>query len=438
MTLVSQVRAVEGGGELFRLLVESVRDYAIFMLDPGGRIATWNIGAERIKGYSAEEIVGQHFSVFYPEEDVRAGKCERALEVAADVGRYEDTGWRIRRDGSHFWANVIISAVRDGEDGLIGFSKVTRDLTERRIAEQEQAGRLAAEERFRLLVESVSDYAIFTLEPTGRIATWNVGAERIKGYTAAEIIGRHFSVFYPEEDVRSGKCERELAIATAEGRFEEEAWRLRRDGSRFWANVVISAVRDAEGALIGFAKVTRDLTDRQRADEERAARLVAEQANQAKDEFLAMLGHELRNPMAPILTALELMKLRGNPDFSREQEIIERQVNHMTHLVDDLLDVSRITRGKIELKRRALDIRDLLVKAIEVASPLLEQRRQHLDVHVPSGPILVEGDEARLTQVFANILTNAAKYTDAGGHVTIEVTQAAGEAIIAVTDDGIG
>jgi len=203
-----------------------------------------------------------------------------------------------------------------------------------------------SDELFRHFVDSVQDHAIFMLDPSGRIATWNPGAQRIKGYLATEIIGSHFSRFYPFEDVRAGKCENELELAIRVGRFEEEGWRMRKDGSRFWANVVINAMRDDQGELVGFSKITRDLTEPKRSEDERAARLAAEHANRVKDELLAMLGHELRNPLAPIVTALQLMKLRGGDRrSSKAQAVIERQVTYMMRLVDDLLDVSRITQG---------------------------------------------------------------------------------------------
>ena len=291
---------------------------------------------------------------------------------------------------------------------------------------------------FRMLVESVRDYAIFMLDPLGRVATWNAGAERIKGYTASEIIGHHFSQFYPKVDVDGGKCEWELDLAIRDGRFEDEGWRVRKDGTQFWANVVISAVRNNEGELIGFSKVTRDLTERKRVEEERAARLAAEQANRAKDEFLAMLGHELRNPLAPIVTALQLMKLRNDGKMTRETQVIERQVQHMMHLVDDLLDVARITRGKVELRRRPIDIRNVVASAIEIASPLIEQRNHYFNVEVPSRELVVDGDAARLTQVIANLLTNAAKYTDPSGHIWVDARQRGGEIVVEVRDDGSG
>ncbi|HVE79242.1 MAG TPA: PAS domain-containing protein, partial [Gemmatimonadaceae bacterium] len=243
--------------DLYRLLVESVRDYAIFALDPTGHILTWNEGAQRFKGYAPHEIIGQHFSVFYPPEDL--DKPPRELEIAAREGRFEEEGWRVKKDGSRFWANVVITALFDEAGDVVGFAKVTRDLTERRAA---QLALTASEERFRLLVQNVEDYGIFMLDPQGRVASWNEGARRISGYEAGEIIGRHFSVFYPPEGLAAGKPDHEIVAATREGRFEDEGWRVRKDGSRFWANVVVTALRNEARTLIGFAKVTRDLTAR--------------------------------------------------------------------------------------------------------------------------------------------------------------------------------
>ena len=325
-------------------------------------------------------------------------------------------------------------------------SSLQREIDRRVVVEGELAGRLAAggrashkaDELLRLLIDSVRDYAIFLLDPVGRIATWNPGAQRIKGYAANEIIGRHFSVFYPEVDVLAGKCEYELEGATRDGRFEDEGWRVRKDGSRFWANVVITALRDSTGALVGFGKVTRDLTERRRAEDEAAARKAAEQANRTKDEFLAMLGHELRNPLAPIVSAIQLLKLRGDKRSVREHQVIERQVKQMIHLVDDLLDVSRISRGKIELKRAPMDLRDSLAKATEVAIPLFERKHQNFEVEVPDYPLIVEGDDTRLTQVFANLLNNAAKYTEDGGRIVLTVRHDRTHIIVEVRDTGIG
>ena len=246
------------GEEQFRAFVESVRDYALLILDTDGRIASWNAGAEAIKGYKAGEIIGQHFTKFYPPESIDSGLPQRELEGAIRDGRYEDEGWRLRKDGSRFWANVIITALRDSDGTLIGFAKVTRDLTERRRHEEFLR---QSEARFRALVESVREYAIFMLDTEGNVATWNSGAEQILGYGTLEILGEHLSRFYPQDDAHD-LARRELETATLEGRFEDEGWRVRKNGSRFWANAVLTAMRDSSGKLMGFSKIVRDLTER--------------------------------------------------------------------------------------------------------------------------------------------------------------------------------
>jgi PAS domain S-box-containing protein len=319
---------------------------------------------------------------------------------------------------------------------LANGARVEHELQAQLIVQAKKGAQ--ADQLFRLLVANVREYAIFMLDPTGHIATWNFGAERIKGYTTDEIVGRHFSVFYPSEDVSAGKCEQRLSVAAREGHFEDEGWRVRKDGSRFWANVVITAIREPEGALVGFAKITRDLTDRKRNDDERAARLAAEEANRTKDEFLAMLGHELRNPLSPIVTALQLTKLHPDTHLTRELQVIERQVQQITHLVDDLLDVSRITQGKLELRTQVIDLRDTIAKAIEIASPLMEMKGHHFELKVPPSALIVDGDAPRLTQVFTNLLCNAAKYTDAGGHVTLLVARSESHIVTEIRDDGVG
>jgi len=299
----------------FRLLVESVQDYAIFMLDPEGRVTTWNTGAERIKRYKPEEIIGHHFSKFYTPEDTASGKPQRLLGIAAREGRVEDEGWRVRKNGEKFWARVTLTAIHDENGELIGFGKVARDLTDRKIAEETLHGQ---EERLRLFVTAVQDYALFMLDTGGYVATWNTGAERIKGYKASEIIGQHFSVFYPEEDLRAGKPAMELEVASRVGRFEDYGWRIRKDGSRFWANVVITAVRDTEGKLIGFGKVTRDLTERmlaQKSLEESAARLAESEKSlrelslhllRTQDEERRRIGREIHDSLGQYLSVLKM------------------------------------------------------------------------------------------------------------------------------------
>ena len=415
----------------FQLLVESVKDYAIFLLDPEGNIATWNLGAERIKGYSASEAVGKHFSIFYPRDEVAAGKCENELEVASHEGKFEEEGWRLRKDGTRFWANVTITALRDPHGHLVGFAKVTQDLTSRRAAEEEAR-------RFQLLVESVKDYAIFILDPTGRITTWNSGAERIKGYSASEAIGKHFSIFYPHADIAAGKCEAELEVASREGRFEEEGWRFRKDGTRLWAKVTITALRNPEGHLVGYAKVTQDLTARRAADAERIRLAQAEEAERRNQEFLAIMGHELRNPLAPMVTAVHRIRLRGARNCEQEIAVLGRQLTQMTRLVNDILDAARFVRNDMQLQRTVVSIGDILANAVDVAASLLEEKRHDLKVDVANDGLFVSADRERLTQVFGNILNNAAKYTNSGGAIALSARAERDEVVVSVRDSGIG
>ena len=247
-----------------KLLLDSLSDYAIYMLDTDGFIRSWNTGAEKLTGYAASEIIGVHFSLFFGPEDRANSVPERALKEAAELGRFENEGWRIRKDGTRLWALAVLQPVRDSSGQLIGFAKVMRDITERARRQDEL---FESERRFRLLVEGVSDYAIYMLDPSGTISNWNTGAQRMKGYSAKEIIGQHFSRFYTQEDRASGLPKRVLEIALKDGRFEGEGWRVRKDGTRFWASIVIHPIRRENGDLLGFAKVTRDITDRRAAHE---------------------------------------------------------------------------------------------------------------------------------------------------------------------------
>jgi len=247
-----------------QLAFQGIRDYAIFLLQTDGTVASWNEGARLIKGYSEAEIVGQSFSRFYTPEDQLAGKPAALLARALQEGRVEDEAWRVRKDGTRFWADVVITPLRDRDGTLRGFVKITRDLTARKEAEEALR---QSEERMRLMIDSVNDHAIVMLDSSGKVATWNPGAERLKGYTAREIVGQSFERFYPEPEIRAGKPRLELETASREGRFEDEGWRVRKDGSRFWASVVLRAVSNEQGELIGFTKVTRDLTERKRSEE---------------------------------------------------------------------------------------------------------------------------------------------------------------------------
>ena len=414
----------------YKLLIDSIPDYAIFLLDAEGRVRTWTAAAERIKGYAPHEVIGRHFSLFYPQEALDRNWPEHELEVARREGRYEEEGWRKRKDGTLFWANVIITAIRDEHGDVRGFSKITRDLTERRQSDELLR---RSEERFRLLVEGVRDYAIFMLDTEGRVASWNHGAEQIKGYRADEIIGKHFSVFYPPEVVAEGWPEKELAIALSEGRLRDEGWRVRKDGSRFWAAVAITPLYDEDGRHIGYAKVTRDLTDQRRVQalEDEGRRMMT---------FLAMLGHELRNPLAPIANAVSVMQLEDiqSENIRRCRDIIARQLAQMTRLVNDLLDVGRITAGKIRLDLQPIDLAAVATEAVEMAEPEALRRSHMLRMDAPRGPVMVRGDRARLLQVFSNLLNNAVKFTPEGGAIDLSLRLEEGWAEVSVRDNGPG
>jgi PAS domain S-box-containing protein len=296
----------------------------------------------------------------------------------------------------------------------------------------------ASESRFRLLVENVEDYVIYMLDPNGVVVTWNAGAARIKGYSAAEIVGAHFSKFYSQEDVIAGKCEHRLAMAMATGRYEDEGWRLRKDGSRFWASGAMTALRDDAGTLIGYGEVTRDLSERVRAEAERVQLARIEEAQRRKDEFLAIMGHELRNPLAPLVTAAHMIRLRGGRATEAEMGVLDRQLRQMTRIVDDLLDASRAMRDRVQLSLETIEIGKVLANALDLAAPLIEERRQELFVDVPQHGHLVRVDPERMAQVFGNVLNNAAKYTPSGGMIKLGAERRGDDIEVIIQDNGQG
>ena len=414
----------------YRLMVDAVTDYAITVLDPSGIFVSWNEGARKLHGYEGPEVLGRHFSLLYPSELLEQNRPDLALATAREAVRLEEEDWRLRKDGTRFWASVVITRMTGAGGELRGYSMITRDLSERR--RQDEMLRMS-EERFRLLVEGVKDYAIFMLDPGGHIVSWNLGAQKNKGYEASEIIGQHFSKFYPADVAASGWPEEELRNALRDGRFEDEGWRIRKDGSRFWASVVITALHDATGKHRGFAKVTRDLTERRRVT-------ALEDEGRRVTNFLAMLGHELRNPLAPISNALELLKREKTDStvVAHTRDIIGRQLRQMTRLVDDLLDVGRITSGKIHLESKPVRLRDAIAQAIEAVRPLIESKSQALHLGIGDADPWVAGDSARVIQVVSNLIHNAAKFTHNGGNIWVSLAATATDADISVRDDGPG
>jgi PAS domain S-box-containing protein len=415
---------------LYQLAIEQTKDYALFLLDPEGRILTWNAGAERLKGYTPDEIIGRHFSIFYTQESIDTGWPAHELKAATIEGRFEDEGWRLRKDGSRFWASVVITALRDPAGKLVAFSKITRDLTGRKMHEEALA---QSEERFRLLIEGVTDYAIYMLDPEGVITSWNTGACRIKGYTADEIIGKHFARFFTPEDLDAGVPWAELSAARLDGRSESEGWRVKKNGERFWARAVVSALHDVHGRLRGFAKVTQDLSDRRHAQElERAARNLS--------EFIAVLAHELRNPLAPIRTAINVIAASPADSPARDEmyKVIGRQTSQLSRIVDDMIDISRVTRGEMQVERVPIDLSDVVQQGVETAAPLIQAGRHKLELHISEQPLRVEGDARRLSQIVTNLLNNAARYTPEGGRVTVGTYIEDRCAVLKVADTGRG
>jgi PAS domain S-box-containing protein len=435
--------AVAESTGLYQLLVDSVQDYAIFALDAAGYVLSWNAGAQRLKGYTRDEIVGRHFSTFYTPEDLATGKPAWELEVAERDGRVEDEGWRVRNDGTLFWANVVITALFDESDTLVGFAKVTRDLTQRRRTEESLR---VSEERFRLLVHSVKDYAIFMLDPDGRVSSWNEGAQRIKQYTPGEIIGRHFSTFYTAEDLAAGKPAWELETAIRDGRVEDEGWRIRKDGTRFWANVVITAVRNGRGELMGFAKVTRDLTERREAEAlamESARRIAeAEAANRTKSEFLAAMSHELRTPLNAIGGYAELMAMGLGGTVTGEQqgylEKIQRSQRHLLQIISDLLNFSRIEAGQIEYEVAPVPLQASIHSVRAMLLPQAGEKRIGLVLGPCPAGLCALADAVKMEQIILNLCSNAVKFTPEGGRVEVSCETRGDRVAVMVSDTGVG
>ncbi len=437
--------------EQFRLMVEGVKDYAIFMLDTTGHIQTWNEGAQLTKGYSPDEIIGKHFSIFYTAEDLKINKPANELKIAIATGKYEEEGWRVRKNGSQFWANVVITALFNEQNKHIGFSKVTRDLTSRKYFEESLK---QSEERYRSLVEQVIDYGIFMLDVKGRIASWNEGAKRIQGYTSEEIIGKYFTIFYPEEDIIKGKPAYELKIARAQGKYEEEGWRVRKNGDQFWASVVITAIYNHEGLLIGFSKVTRDLTEKIEAEKalresyERYRALASElrqtnselsYANEELEQFTSIVSHDLQEPVRTIKSFLQLMDLKlDNGQYDQLKNYIGKSIkaaNRMRELILNLLQYSQL--GKTDITKEKIQVQELMNEALQNLKQSIESSGAEIifDTELET----IYGDRIQLVQLIQNLVSNALKFTDAEKpFVKISCWEENGHARFAVSDNGIG
>jgi PAS domain S-box-containing protein len=422
-------------GDRVQDLLDALAEPAIILLDAAGAIVRWPRSAAGLHGYAAEEILGRAVDLLYTDEDRRLGRPRRLLAQATARGRVDDEGWRLRKDGSRFWADVVISALRDPAGALTGFAKAARDFTDRHLAGDALR---ASEERFRLMVDTVEDYAIFMLDPEGRVATWNAGARRIKGWAAAEIVGRSFAAFYGAEDVAAGRPARALAIAARDGRHAEEGWRVRKDGSSFWASVVMTAVRDGGGRLLGFVKVTRDLSERRRAEQEQLRLARAEEAVRVRDELMLLASHELRTPVTALQLQLHSL-LRALPDGDRLRARVERALrsgHRLVELVEALLDVSRIATGQFALVLAPADLAALLDEEVARMQRAAAARRCTLTWR-GGGELRGVIDRARVAQVVQNLIDNALKY-GAGQPVDVSLARDGGDAVIVVRDRGPG
>ncbi|GAA4307273.1 PAS domain-containing sensor histidine kinase [Nibribacter koreensis] len=431
--------------ERFRRLVEGVTDYAIFMLDPSGHVATWNEGARRIKGYEAHEIIGKYFAKFYSRESVLTGFPEYELKEAKAHGRFEDEGWRYRKDGTAFWANVIITAIFNEKKELIGFSKITRDLTEKKQLE-EQLFRTneelrESEEKSRLMIDSVQDYAILMLNTEGLIVSWNTGAERIKGYTAQEVIGKHFSLFYPREAIENGFPAFELSKAIQDGRFEDEGWRVRKDGAAFWANVVLSPVYNSDHRLLGFAKITRDLTERRRNEDLMQKNKELVRINNDLDNFVYTASHDLKSPIANLEGLLLALKEDMGKECIPHQNILSMMGSSLETLrkvINDLSEVTKLQQAKDQAEQVSLHT------LLEEVKANLRDSIKNSNAEIMVGDLEFDSlsfSRKNLRSILYNLVSNAIKYKDPQRAPKITISSKIadnGDYVLSVTDNGLG
>ncbi|MGH8853353.1 MAG: PAS domain S-box protein [Telluria sp.] len=398
----------------FQYLIAGISDYAIYMLDPSGHVTSWNAGAQRFKGYLPHEILNSHFSRFYTPEDQETGLPARALAQALEHGKYEAEGWRMRKDGTRFWAHVVIDPIYDEDHHLLGYAKITRDVTQRKLAEDALR---ESEQRFRLLVQGVTDYAIYMLSPEGVVSNWNVGAERIKGYTRDEIVGSHFSRFYTEEDRASGLPKRALGTAASEGRYEAEGWRVRKDGTRFWAHVIIDAIGD-DGELIGFAKITRDLTEKKQAAEaleQAQLALFQSQKMESIGQLTGGVAHDFNNLLSVLASGIEVLTMTRQGSDTKTLDSMRRAIDRGATLTQQLLAFAR--QQPLQPETRSIN---RLISGFESVL----RRAGHsgmvfeLNLDPQVGSAVVDG--ARFESALLNLVVNARDAMPEGGRLALE------------------
>jgi PAS domain S-box-containing protein len=402
--------AVEG--RRLKLLIQAVTDYAIYMLDANGVVTSWNTGAERLKGYSEAQILGQHFSRFFTPEDRAAGKPQKALETARSVGRYEEEGWRMRRDGTRFWALAVLDTIYEADGSVVGFAKITRDLTDRRAVMEALR---ESEQRFRLLVEGVVDYSLFMIDRQGIVQNWNPGAERTKGYRAEEIVGRHFSVFYTEEDRAAGLPAKALQIAAETGRYESEGWRVRKGGTRFWASVVIDRILDAHGNAIGFAKITRDITERHQLERAKE-QLFQAQKLETIGQLTGGVAHDFNNLLTAVLGSLSLItQMTTDTRVKRLAETAARAADRGAKLTSQLLAFAR----RQTLRPQASDLNQLIT-AFDALLRRAVGETVSVETNLAPELWVAAVDQAQFQSALLNLVVNARDAMPGGGALVIE------------------
>ncbi|NGM86384.1 PAS domain S-box protein [Parapusillimonas sp. SGNA-6] len=403
-------------GRRFELLVHAIKDFAIYLVDANGYVTSWNTGAERLKGYKSSEVMGQHFSRFFTPEDREAGVPETALRTARERGTYEGEGWRVRKDGSLFWTTTVMDPIEDDDGAIIGFANVIRDMSAEKAA---QEALYESEQRFKLLVQGVHDYAIYMLDPTGHITNWNAGAAAIKGYTEEEVLGRHFSCFYTEEDRQKGEPERALATALQFDTFQNEAWRVRKDGTRFWASVVIDPIRDEHGKLLGFAKITRDVTERKLAQDEldRTREAISQsQKLEAIGRLTGGVAHDFNNLLTIIRSSAELLRHAHLPEEKRSRyiEAIAETAERAAVLTRQLLAFARqqpLRPEAFHVGARVAGIREMIEASLGATI--------QFDLDIPDDLPLVEADVNQFEAALLNMVINARDAMGDGGTLRV-------------------
>jgi PAS domain S-box-containing protein len=422
--VLETLNRLAGNDERYRLLIDSITDYAIYMLDPGGHVVSWNPGAERFKGYTEEEILGRHFSTFYIPQDREQDRPGIALRTATEQGRFEGEGWREKKDGSRFWAHVVIDTIRDKKGNLVGFAKITRDLTERKKAEELLR---QSEQQFRLLVQGVTDYAIYMMDPGGHVSSWNAGAERIKGYKPEEIIGQHFSRFFRRKDREAGLPDKAIKCAMEEGRYESEGWRIRKDGTRFWANAVVDAIHDEAGKLVGFAKITRDITEKRVAEQnlvEAREELFQAQKMETVGQLTGGMAHDFNNLLMAIQGSLDLLNKRI--PFSRDTAPLIANALQATQRGASLTQRMLAFSRKQELKFDSVDV----IELIKGMTDLLQRSLGPtiiVETQFPTKLPPVRSDANQLASAILNLALNARDAMPRGGFLTIGARICAGD-----------